>query len=185
MSNIQHSSRTDDWGTPPQIIELVHEVLGLPDLDPASSIVHNQIVKATRIITADQNALTIPWSTTPVSVFCNPPGSKINGKSCTKLFWNKLMALRQNNLLKHAIFMCFSAEALQTTQLDCPHSITEFVVCVPRRRIAFISTDGTKNQPTHANAIVYVPGIINTTHKFAEVFKSVGNIMVTYSTLKA
>jgi len=176
--NIQHSSRTDNWGTPDNVIALVHRVIGYPDLDPASSAVHNERVKASRYITAEQNALTLPWADEPISVFCNPPGGKIAGKSCTKLFWNKLMTIRGKGLLKEAIFMCFSAEALQTTQLDCSHSVTEFVVCIPRRRIPFISEFGEKNQPTHANAIVYVPGSVDQSAKFVSIFNELGNSLM-------
>ena len=88
-------------------------MLGAIDLDPASNERANVTVKAARFYTRDDNGLTQPWSG---RVFCNPPGGKLRNKSLTGLFWQRLMAAVDAGAIEHAIFLCFSLEALQSTQ---------------------------------------------------------------------
>lgn len=180
--NIQHSSRTDNWSTPKSIVEMIHEVIGEPDLDPASSEINNRYIQATRIITAKENGLTTDWISdlTPISIYVNPPGGKIGNKSMTKLFWQRLMEYRNAGLVTEAIFMFFSVEGLQNTQ-SLITSATDFPICIPAKRIKFVSECGSKNQPSHSNAIVYVPGLVNSTDTFYRVFKELGAIMVPYN----
>jgi len=66
--NVQHSSKTDRWFTPPYIIEMVKEVLGEIDLDPASEEKANEVVGAREFYT--QNALNETWVAN--KVFLNP-----------------------------------------------------------------------------------------------------------------
>lgn len=171
MSNIQHSSRSDEWYTPKHIVDLVQNVMPIIDLDPASSEAANKSIKATRIITT--NSLDVPWATTPVSVYLNPPGGKIGNRSKTALYWQKLIDLKNSGLLTEAIFMGFSLEHLAVTQA-CSESMCDFPIVVPRRRICFVSPDGNYSQPTHSNVIVYVPGLANNTSVFKDVFSSLG-----------
>ncbi len=183
MSNIQHSSRSDNWGTPENIINLVHSVIGHPDLDPASNTVHNQLVKANRIITKEQDGLLTKWveNAKPITVFINPPGGKKGNKSITKLFWKKLIELKEQDLLNEAIFMCFSVEALQNSQLDCKTPIGNFPICIPSKRIKFIDQTAQKRQaPAHSNAIAYIPGIVDKSNLFYEIFSSLGSVMRPY-----
>lgn len=177
--NIQWSSRTDRWNTPAYLIEMVRQVLEIIELDPASCEEANETVKAKRIITQQENGLTTPWiiDNQPVSIFLNPPGSKIGNKSKTGLFWHKLIELYNAKQLKHAIFLAFSIEAMQMTQNYANKSILDFPFCVPQKRIHFICPDDeSKNAPSHSNVIVYIPGIIDNTKKFKEVFSNIGAV---------
>ncbi len=180
--DIQHSSRTDNWSTPESIVEMIHEVIGIPDLDPASSKINNRYINAKRIITAQENGLVSRWvfDSTPITVFVNPPGGKIGNKSITKMFWQRLMEYRNTESINEAIFMFFSVEGLQNTQ-SLPHPATDFPLCIPSKRIKFESECGLKKQPSHSNAIVYVPGLVNNTSKFYQVFRELGAIMVPYN----
>lgn len=169
--NIQHSSRSDQWFTPPAILDLVRMVVGEIDLDPASSLEANELVRANRIITEAGDGLTADWGT-PKSVYLNPPGGKIGKKSKTRLFWERLCSERDN--FGHAIFMAFSVEALQTTQ-GSPQPMMRFPICVPAKRIAFVGPDMVVGRaPSHSNCIIYVPGKIDATQNFKEVFSSLG-----------
>ncbi len=178
---IQHSSRTDLWFTPSWVIDKVHQTIGYPDLDPSSCELANETVKATRYITEEQDALKTVWTKEPVTMFINSPGSKVKGKSQVCLFWDILMDYLEMGLVKDAIFMAFSAEALQTSQVFPKRSMGEFIICIPKRRIAFVSPEGDKNSPSHSNAIVYVPGLIDRSKLFYENFKDVGNILMPFS----
>jgi hypothetical protein len=169
--NIQHSSRSDEWYTPKWVMDLVHKVIGYPTFDPASSLEANEVVKATHFFT--DRSLEKPWL--PGSIYLNPPGGKVKNKSQSRLFWEKLMSHHETGLMTDAIFMAFSAEALQYTQAS-PKAITDFTFCVPDKRIRFIHPDGRSESPSHANVIVYVPGTVDATDSFIQTFQDVGGM---------
>lgn len=172
--NIQFSSRTDRWYTPLYILERVHRVLGRIDLDPASDAFGNARVMAAYYISED--SLSSPWSSSPATIFLNPPGGKTNNRSNTVLFWDRLMSEVDAGRVRHAIFMCFSIEALQSSQQSV-RSIGDYPFCVPSKRIRFDSQDGEYTAPSHSNAIVYVPGTIDKTRDFARAFSDLGIIL--------
>lgn len=175
--NIQHSQRTDEWGTPANIMQLVHNVLGRIDLDPASDTGFNKTVQAEHFFTKEHHALSRPWgvdhAVKGTTIFLNPPGGKTCNKSNVVLFWQKLMDEVAEGRVKHAIFMGFSIECLQTTQ-QCTKSVAEFPICIPSKRIKFSAKNGTYNAPSHSNVIAYVPGNVDETERFISTFRSVG-----------
>lgn len=175
--NIQHQSRTDRWFTPPNVLDLARVVLGPIELDPASETAANASVRADRFFTEADDGLIIDWGYCDGPVWLNPPGGKRDNRSLVRLFWEKLVANRRN--FSHALFMAFSAEALQTTQgRGCP-AIGEFPVCIPSKRLRFVSADGVPGRsPSHSNAVVYVPGRIDRTDRFIEVFQTLGTVML-------
>lgn len=204
--NAQHLSLSDSWMTPQDVIDRATRTLGGIDLDPASSAAGNARVVAREYYGPDRDAegagdgLTLPWTVThmhrggtfenrPASVFVNPPGGKfskghaLGGRSKTKLFWQKLVEERAAGHIKHAIFLFFSLEGLSNCQ-DASTSPTEgrsptdFLVCIPKYRLKFEPPPGvTAPGPTHANAIVYVPGTICDPYRFHAEFRPLGVIM--------
>lgn len=179
--SVQHQSKSDSWMTPPWIMDKVRNVLGEIDVDPASSEQANKVVKAKKIITESVDALSTPWMDVPSTVYLNPPGGKLGNQSKTKLFWQQLINYREEGLIVQAIFMAFSAEALQHTQIGCELSICDFPICIPSRRISFIDPiDGVGKQPSHSNVIVYIPGIENKVSLFKEEFDAVGKMLYPY-----
>jgi len=168
--SIQHSSRSDQWFTPPKIIRMVREVLGHIDFDPASSWQANVIVEAGYFLSED--SLNRQWGVG--SIYLNPPGGKVGNKSQVQLFWSKLMRHRlECQEFQDAIFMAFSAEALQNTQGKGVPSLGQFPFCIPAKRIKFI---GAGNSPSHSNIIAYIPGYKDRTALFEKVFKEIGVI---------
>ncbi len=170
--NIQHSSATPEWGTPENILELVRKVLGTIDFDPASSVKWNASVGAKAFLTERDDGLKADWL--PGTLYCNPPGGKIGNSSKTALFWKRLMTHRESGQLEHAIFMAFSAEALQNTQGKGVLPIMHFPFCVPAKRIRFVALGVEKFQPSHSNVIAYVPGTLDKSELFRETFSSLG-----------
>jgi DNA N-6-adenine-methyltransferase (Dam) len=176
--NVQHSSRSDLWYTPNYIVSLAHSTLGQIDLDPASDVEANKVVKASKIITAEQDALSLDfWCYYPRTIFMNPPGSKLKGKSKSILFWDKLMHHYKCGLVKHAIVIGFSIEQLAISQ-QCEIPMTEFLCCIPRKRIAFVDPNNdAKSSPSHSNVIVYIPGKIDKSELFKHNFSSLGSMV--------
>jgi len=173
MALIQHSSESNCWGTPIYVIERARVVLHGIDLDPASDDQFNQNVKAKWFITEEEDGLKRQWPT-DCSIFLNPPGGKSGRQSKTVLFWERLIHNQYD--IRHAIFVAFSLEALQTTQ-QCTKPIAAFPMCFPKKRMRFIDEncrEGTS--PSHGNVIVYVPGSMDRTKEFKEQFSDIGYV---------
>ena len=169
--NIQHSSRTDQWWTPLDILVRVHKVIGPIGLDPASDDRCASRVGAKHYFTEEVGGLSQSWDGFG-SIFLNPPGGKLGIRSVTELFWQKLM---RTNDFAHAIFLAFSVEAAKTTQRDGRGGCLRFPFCIPAQRIAFDNIFGEpQKQPSHSNAIVYVPGNVDKTELFCTTFKDLG-----------
>lgn len=170
--NIQHSSATDQWGTPAYIIDLTHTLMGGVDLDPCSSEQWNKRVKATLYFDEVTNGLLQPWHG---RVFCNPPGGKIGRSSKPLMFWNKLVEELEEGRVAEAIFVGFSIEILATSQRNA-HSVMDGPFCVPHKRLRFVDQDGAGGgQPTHSNVIAYRgPQAI----RFKRIFSEIGKVMI-------
>ena len=178
MGNIKHSSATAEHYTPSEIIEPARIVLGGIDLDPASdAFTNSRLVKAGSYFNAKQNGLKQEWNG---DVLLNPPGGwcdengrrveERHGLSSQRLWWSKLVSEYLSCRVHSAIFIGFSIEVLQTTQVEderykvgdaYPLPVVAFPLCFPKTRIRFLHREGNKlvvgKQPTHANVIVYLP----------------------------
>lgn len=158
--NIRHSSATNEYYSPPIIIEAARATLGAIDLDPASCEIANATIGAARFYNESIDGLTTHWSG---RVFLNPPGGKVAGKSSQKVWWARLARAHAAGDVQAAIFVGFSLEILQTSQVGSntltPHA---FPRCYPARRVAYMRPDGTTvDQPPHASVIVYLPYLSN------------------------
>lgn len=173
--NPRHLSGSVDWWTPPYIIDASRRALGgTIDLDPASSPEANVKIRAKRIYTEEQDGLAFPWEG---RIFLNPPGGKMGTASRQKLFWQKLVYDWQKGRITAAVFLSFSIELFQTSQvkplgLPTPH---DFTVCFPARRIAYLKEGSIfSHSPPHSSALIYLgpsPAL------FADAMKSIGRCM--------
>ncbi len=134
----------------------------------------------------NENGLAVPWFG---RVFLNPPGGKCDAagmqvfqrkgvrgffyadgspylgptRYSTKAWWQRLAAEWQAGRVTSAIFVGFSLEVLQTTQVDAVGPIPlEFPFCVPSRRIAYRKPAGNGDvvvgaSPPHGSVIVCLP----------------------------
>jgi hypothetical protein len=194
----RHSSESNEHFTPPEIVEAARSTLGAIDLDPASCLRANEIsVKARGFYSKANNGFVQPWHG---RVFLNPPGGicdfrgvevhRVKGhkgafyedgseckgpvQSSAKAWWFKLVSEFHLGRVSAAIFLGFSIEILQTTQVNpasqellgggpggiLPHA-ARFPLCIPSRRISFLSIDSNgfftpKSGNTHASVIVFV-----------------------------
>jgi hypothetical protein len=171
MALAQHLSTKNEHYTPWEVIKLVRRVMGKIDLDPCSDSIGNNTVLANKYYTKQQNGLKKPWRG---KIFCNPPGGKMGNKPQVKIFWEKLCQEWMAKNIKEAIFLAFSVEFLQVGQSSYI-SPTAFPICIPEKRIQFLDCNGKKQkQPTHSNAIIYIPGNKGT---FVEEFLKIGDVI--------
>jgi hypothetical protein len=184
--NTRHSSNTPNWITPPWILEAVRKVSGKIDFDPASCEQANKYVQAQAFITEERNGLTAPWRISltypkPRTFWLNPPGGKTDaGESRVKAFWNRLLRERQHNPeFGHAMFLAFSIETTQITQLNCANSLLDFPTCFFKRRVAYIHpvTEKPTSGMTHSSCVTYIPGRIDRSNTFIEVFGEHGKVV--------
>ncbi|WP_189523432.1 DNA N-6-adenine-methyltransferase [Nostoc sp. PA-18-2419] len=168
--------------TPLHIIEMVREVLHEIDLDPCSSDLANETIKAKRYLTVHTSGLVREWTDfwgTPISVWCNPPGSRHIKPSLPMQFWERLTKEIDEGNVTHALYLAYSLEQLQQAQKAGYPPMAQFPLCIPHKRIAFINMDGNpQRSPTHGNVIVYVPGIIDNTSGFKRVFSQLGYVKI-------
>ena len=171
MSNILHSSLTNEWYTPELYVNAVRRVMNGIDLDPASCERANQIVRAKHIYTKDDDGLAKPWFG---RVFLNPPYGKC-GRESNQSAWSKKFIdeyvcgnIDQGILLVNA-----------TPGNKWFVRLWGYPICFVSRRIGFISADGvTRSAPTHSNCFVYVGRDID---QFAFVFSALGTVVTRYS----
>jgi hypothetical protein len=171
MKNPRHSSESVDHFTPPAIVEAARSLLGGIDLDPASCPEANSYIKAKLIFTKRDDGFVTSWKG---RVFLNPPGGRMeNNRSSQKEWWFKLAREWIEGRVEAAIFVCFSVELLQTTQVDTPPRDVrdrlgrlplplDFPICFPSRRIAYLKEGpGGKlivgSSPPHASCIIFLP----------------------------
>ena len=214
--NPRHLSLSNEHHTPPDVVNAGHETLGSIDLDPASSEVGNYFIKAKRYYSIDNTGFDKPWNGT---VFLNPPGGRcdIDGTSCIKLddnspyvrvdgkaptkllssqkeWWFKLAQEWLERRTTAAIFVSFSIELLQTTQIHTPLKLLtphEFPICYPKNRLAYWKVvDGKlvkSKSPPHASALVFLPKDRDSVFKFFRVHSKLGRVVVPttiWSTIK-
>lgn len=190
--SIRHSSENDDWQTPQIIVRPAIKVLNGIDVDPASSRAANRAIGAHTIYTVRSNGLKRPWRRhysarythldPPSSIWLNPPGGWVDGKvgeSMVKRWWNKLLDEREQPYFGHALFLSFSIETMQNTQIRCQLSVLDFLTCVFSRRVAFI--DGRTGEKvagmTHSTCITYLPGRVDRTDEFVRLFGPMGKLI--------
>ena len=184
--NPRHSSAKENWGTPSWIAAAARVVLGGIDLDPASSAEANKIIQARHYFTKSENGLARIWrinqeTTGLLSIFLNPPGGKTeDGKSKVKLWWQKMLNQIDGPYFGHGLFLSFSIEAVQVTQIGCEKSLLDFPTCFFARRVDYVDpiTQKPVKGNTHSSCITYVPGWQDKTARFYNNFSDFGKIVM-------
>jgi hypothetical protein len=163
------SSETCEWYTPAMYIEHVREALGGIDLDPASSPQANEIVKASRFFTKEDDGLEQDWNAS--RVFVNPPyGRHEEHKSLAGAFCVKALQEYESGRVDACIILVNSCHS---QQWQAP--LYEHTVCFVDHRIQFSAMDGEENKnPTFQNIFVYLG---NDVVRFATVFSGIGYVM--------
>ncbi len=161
------SHESVDYYTPAIYIEAARHVMGGIDLDPASCSEAQEIVKAERYFTKDNNGLLEEWQG---RIWLNPPYSKTGGKSNQELWAEYLFQEYERGSVTEAILLVKSALGYNWFE-----SLWDrWAACFVRQRLSFIKSDGsTDGQSKHGTAFFYVGSNLQ---KFINVFSEFGRI---------
>lgn len=149
----------NEWYTPAEYIEAARRVMGGIDLDPASCAIANEVVRADKFFSLEEDGLKKDWSG---RIWLNPPYSReLIGKFVDKLLASDFEA---------AIVL---TDAATETSWFSKLAQKAAVICFATRRIKFLRPDGSpgNGNPTRGSAFFYF-GI--EAEKFHELFQGFG-----------
>ena len=162
---VQHGTQGKgeyEWYTPEKYVEAARQVFGQIELDPASSDIAQETVRAERYFTIENDALTQSW--VAKTVFLNPPYSQPEIWDFVDKLVNELTAghIGSAILLTH-----------NSTDTAWFHRAEEIAVaiCFTRGRIQFIHPDGDKCTPPQGQSFFYFG---DNQQQFSEVFMEYG-----------
>ena len=144
-AHVSNNSGQNEWYTPQIYIEAARSVMGSIDLDPASSPVANEVVKATTFFTVDDDGLTKEWSG---NVWLNPPYSQ----PLIGMFIAKLVQHLGIGDIKQAVLLVNNATETKWFQAAAEHSTA---ICTPRSRIRFLDPHGNPGAPLQGQSVLY------------------------------
>ena len=142
--HVAQNSGENEWYTPPRFIESARLVMGSIDIDPASSEIANQTVKASEFYTKEDNGLSKSWSG---NVWMNPPYAQPLINQFAEKLINELSNINQ------AIVLVNNATETKWFQSLIEKSAA---VCFPASRVKFLRPAGEKGAPLQGQSIIYL-----------------------------
>lgn len=133
----------NEWYTPSEYIEAARAFMGAIDLDPASSALANETVRAHRFFSAADDGLSKEWRG---RVWLNPPYAQ----PAIGHFMAKLVAEREN--FSEAVALTHNYTDTAWFHLAAGAAAA---ICFTRGRIAFVNPDGERAAPTQGQAFFY------------------------------
>ncbi len=147
-AHVSHNSGENEWYTPPEYIEAARNVMGGIDLDPASSKIANQMVKAAKYFTAENNGLEKKWKG---RVWINPPYAQPLINEFSKKICESLESMEQAIVLVN--------NATETSWFQNMAKVSASI-CFVDKRIRFLDPAGKPGAPLQGQAALYFGGNI-------------------------
>lgn len=142
---VAHNTGKSEWYTPPEYLAAARAVMGAIDLDPASSAIANETVRARRFYSKENDGLNKEWRG---RVWLNPPyTSELIG-----LFIEKLVVGIECGEVAEAIALVNNAT--ETGWFNALIGVSSAIV-FPRGRVKFLTPEGEPGAPLQGQAIVY------------------------------
>ncbi len=151
----------NEWYTPAEYIELARECMGGIDLDPATSAIAQNRIRAGKYFTAADDGLQQDWFG---RVWLNPPYTQPH----VFQFIEKLCAEYSAGNIDQAV--CLTHNYTDTRWFHLAASVCD-CICLTRGRIGFTSPTGEIAAPTQGQAFFYFG---SDRDRFAKLFSSVG-----------
>jgi phage N-6-adenine-methyltransferase len=151
----------NEWYTPADIISAARKVLGVIDLDPASSAQAQRNVQALQYFTLADDGLMRMWHG---SVWLNPPYAQPHIES----FADKMLLEVRSSRVTSAIMLTHNYTDTAWFQKLAASSMA---ICFPKGRIRFEAPDGSLASPTQGQVLFYFGKDVTT---FIEVFAPLG-----------
>lgn len=162
--HVAQNTGNNEWYTPAVFIEAARGVLGEIDLDPASSHIANETVKAEKIYTKEEDGTIQPWAG---RIFLNPPYAQ----PLIQHFSDKLCAVWDSGEIEEAIILVNNATETLWFQSMAEQAST---VCFVKTRVKFLDENGNPGAPLQGQAILYLGNKINA---FSDHFNQFGVIL--------
>ncbi len=161
-AHVAYNSGDNEWYTPSEYIEAARSAMGGIDLDPASSSSANNVVKAGRFFSVDDDGLSpdAEWSG---RVWMNPPYAQpLVADFCARL----VNEFKQGSVATACVLVNNATETSWFQHVAAAAS----AVCFPSRRVRFWAP-GKVSQPLQGQAVLYLGGSPKT---FAQHFREFG-----------
>lgn len=142
--HVANNSGENEWYTPKHIIEAARMTMGSIDLDPATSLIANETVKAEQIFTKEDNGLNQKWSG---NIWMNPPYAQ----PLISLFSDKLIS-ELPHISQACVLVNNATETnwFQNMLIECDY------VCFLKSRVKFIDMNGNPSgAPLQGQAVLY------------------------------
>lgn len=154
----------NEWYTPQEYVEAAREVLGDFDLDPASSDIAQQRIKAAEYFTLADDGLSKDWYG---RVWLNPPYAQ----PAIRQFIEKLCAEYSDSDVVGAVLLTHNYTDTAWFHIAAQQASA---ICFTRGRIGFLSPEGKRAAPTQGQAFFYFGP---DSERFADVFQRFGLVV--------